>query len=274
MIGVGDGRPEQGHDPVAHDLIHGASRPVHGLHQSLDHAVQHLPRLFEVVPGEELHRAAHVREQHGEIAPLAAGGGRGHRGPAAARLLVERAVDPPEEPVGLLPLLEVVEGAEAHRFLGRLPTGVGGQQDHVRVRAPGLRGLQDVEPEPVGHPEVGDDDVERIGAERARRGRHRVGLADQMAAVPEQQAERQPGGWLVVDDQDGGHGHGEFTIDATPPTLRNAGRNASARPSRSVVAPFQAETSGFLLGLTGRARFCRSFLDFTAGTGVAPVRIR
>jgi hypothetical protein len=72
-----------------------------------------------------------------------------------------------------------------------------------------------------------------------------------MAAVPEQQAERQPGGWLVVDDQDGGHGHEEFTIDATSPTLRNAGQNASARPSRSVVAPFQAETSGFLLGLTG-----------------------
>ena len=93
-----------------------------------------------------------------------------------------------------------------------------GQQDDVGVRAVDLRLPDDVETEPVGHPKVADDDVEGVGGERAGRRRHAVHLPDEMSAVPEQQAERQPGRGLVVDDEDGGHVGGRFTFDAIPTT--------------------------------------------------------
>jgi len=52
VVGVGHGRPEERHDAVAHDLVHGAARFVHGRHQALDHLVQHLARLFEIMVGQ------------------------------------------------------------------------------------------------------------------------------------------------------------------------------------------------------------------------------
>ena len=39
MILVGDGRPEEGHDPVAHDLVHSALVAVHCFHHPFEHRV-------------------------------------------------------------------------------------------------------------------------------------------------------------------------------------------------------------------------------------------
>jgi hypothetical protein len=39
MVLVGDGRPEQRHDPVAHDLVDGTLVAMNGLHHPLEHRV-------------------------------------------------------------------------------------------------------------------------------------------------------------------------------------------------------------------------------------------
>jgi len=93
---------------------------------------------------------------------------------------------------------------------------MGGEHDHVGVRTPGPCGLKHLQTEAVGHPEIGDDDVEGLGAERARRRAHSVGLPHQMTPMTEEEPESQAGGRLVVDDQDRGHGHEGFTSDASP----------------------------------------------------------
>ena len=236
MIGPGDGRAEHRHDAVTHHLVHGAAGLVRGGHQSLDHAVEDLSRLVEVAARQELRRAPHVREQDGEIAVLALGRRRrcrmrrgGGESDAPARgLLLERAVDPPEEAFGLLSLLEVVERAEPHGLLGRLPGRIGREQDHVRIGAVRLRRVQDIEADAIRHAQVGDDHVERVGAELAAGRRDAVGLPDEMAAMPQQEREGRSRGGLVVHDQDGGHAFGGFTFGASTegPEEQQVGRPA------------------------------------------------
>jgi hypothetical protein len=57
VVFMGHRRAEQRHDPVAHDLVHGALVTVNGLHHVLDDRVEQLPRFLGVAIGEQLHGA-------------------------------------------------------------------------------------------------------------------------------------------------------------------------------------------------------------------------
>src|SRR5262249_54847307 len=88
-------------------------------------------------------RASNSIDAPGAVAARRGAGGGGPRrgrvraaGPAGG-LPGERLVHAPEHPLRLLPLLEVVEGAEPHGLLRGLPPGMGRQQDHVRVGTSG-----------------------------------------------------------------------------------------------------------------------------------------
>jgi hypothetical protein len=70
VILVGERRPEQGHDPVAHDLVDGTLVPVHRLHHPLEHGVEDASRLLGIAVGEQLHRALEVGEEHGHLLAL------------------------------------------------------------------------------------------------------------------------------------------------------------------------------------------------------------
>ena len=71
MILMGQGRPEQRHDAIAHDLVHRALVAVHGLHHALQHRVEELPGLLRIAVGQQLHRAFEVGKQHGDLLALA-----------------------------------------------------------------------------------------------------------------------------------------------------------------------------------------------------------
>jgi hypothetical protein len=71
VILVGKGGAKEGHNPVAHDLVHGALVAVDGLHHPLEDGIEKLPSFLGVPVGKQLHRAFEVREQHGDLLPLA-----------------------------------------------------------------------------------------------------------------------------------------------------------------------------------------------------------
>ncbi len=77
MVLMGQRRPEQGHDAIAHDLVYRPLVAVHGGHQALEHRVEELPRLLRVAVGEQLHRALQVGEEHAHLLALAFEGGFG-----------------------------------------------------------------------------------------------------------------------------------------------------------------------------------------------------
>jgi hypothetical protein len=71
VILVRERSPEEGHDSVAHDLVHGALVAVDGLHHSLEHRVQELSGIFGVAIGQVFHRTLEVGEEHGDLLALA-----------------------------------------------------------------------------------------------------------------------------------------------------------------------------------------------------------
>ena len=71
VILVRDGRAEQGHDPVAHDLVHRALVAVHGLHHGLEHGVEESADLLGIAIGQQLERPLDVGEQHRHLLALA-----------------------------------------------------------------------------------------------------------------------------------------------------------------------------------------------------------
>ena len=80
-----------------------------------------------------------------------------------------------------------------------------GHQDHLGGRDPGARRLEHAEPVHVGHPQIGDDDLERL---LLQLGEGRPATASPGHCVPVQRqrfrhelAELR----FVVDDQDAGH---------------------------------------------------------------------
>jgi len=77
VILVGQRRPEEGHDPVAHHLIDGALVVVNGLHHVSKNGIENLARLLGVTVGEQLHRALEVGEEHGDLFTLAFEGALG-----------------------------------------------------------------------------------------------------------------------------------------------------------------------------------------------------
>jgi hypothetical protein len=62
---------EEGHDPVAHHLVHEAFEAMDGLHHMLEHRIEDHPSLFRIAIGEQLHRSFEIREQDGDQLALA-----------------------------------------------------------------------------------------------------------------------------------------------------------------------------------------------------------
>ena len=75
VVLVSDRRAEQGHDPVAHDLVDRAFVVVDGLHHALQDRIEELARLLGIAVGEQLHRALEVGEEHRDLLALALEGG-------------------------------------------------------------------------------------------------------------------------------------------------------------------------------------------------------
>jgi hypothetical protein len=48
VVLVGERRPKEGHDAVAHHLVDGALVAVDGLHHPFDHGVEELPDLLRI----------------------------------------------------------------------------------------------------------------------------------------------------------------------------------------------------------------------------------
>ena len=67
-------RAKQGHNAIAHHLVHGAFIAVHGLHHVLQDRVEELAGLLRVAVGEQLHRAFEVSKQHRDLLALACQG--------------------------------------------------------------------------------------------------------------------------------------------------------------------------------------------------------
>jgi hypothetical protein len=70
VVLVGQRRPEQRHDPVAHHLVDRALVAVDGLHHQLEDGVEDLASLFRVTIRQQFHRALQIGEQHGDLLAL------------------------------------------------------------------------------------------------------------------------------------------------------------------------------------------------------------
>jgi hypothetical protein len=63
VVFMRDRRPKQGHDPIAHDLVHGPLVTVHGRHHALEDRVEELARLLGVAVGQQLYRAFEIGKE-------------------------------------------------------------------------------------------------------------------------------------------------------------------------------------------------------------------
>jgi hypothetical protein len=70
VIFMGKRSSEQGHDPVAHHLIHCALVAMDGLHHQLKDRIEDLARFLGIAIGEELHRALQVGEEDRDLLAL------------------------------------------------------------------------------------------------------------------------------------------------------------------------------------------------------------
>jgi hypothetical protein len=70
MVFVGEGRAEERHDSVAHDLVNCAFVAMHRLHHSLEDRVEDLARLLGIAVGQQLHGALEVGEEYGYLLAL------------------------------------------------------------------------------------------------------------------------------------------------------------------------------------------------------------
>jgi hypothetical protein len=64
-------RAEQGHDPVASELVHGAFEAVHAVGKDLEEGVENVVPLLGVELFGERHRALHVGKEHRHVLALA-----------------------------------------------------------------------------------------------------------------------------------------------------------------------------------------------------------
>src|SRR5262249_9098925 len=70
VVLVGDRRAEQGHDPIAHDLVDGALVAMHCLHHPFEHGIEKLPRFLRVAVGEQLHGTLEVGKEYSDLLAL------------------------------------------------------------------------------------------------------------------------------------------------------------------------------------------------------------
>ncbi len=197
---------------TAVDGHEGSPRPIAGVVDGLGDELLARPRFTPDEhggargrdPPHQLHHLGHLggaREQPGQAVPVT------HLGPEIRvlppqGLLAEGPLDAVNQLVGLPAFLEVVDGPELDRFLGRLPAGVRGEEDDVGVRAVGPGGPEDVQPVAVRHAEIRHDDLEGLIGEGLDRDPDPLGLRHSVAALPEQQRQGGPGRGFVIDDQD------------------------------------------------------------------------
>jgi hypothetical protein len=71
MILMGNGRAEEGHNAIPHDLVDGALVAVHGLDHALQDRVQELAGLLGVALGQQLHGPLQVGKQHRDLLAFA-----------------------------------------------------------------------------------------------------------------------------------------------------------------------------------------------------------
>jgi len=77
VILMGERGAEEGHDPVAHDLVDRAFIVMDGFHHALEDGIEELPGLLGVTVGKQFHGAFEVREEDGDLLPLAFQSGSG-----------------------------------------------------------------------------------------------------------------------------------------------------------------------------------------------------
>jgi hypothetical protein len=70
VILVSNRRSEQGHDAVAHYLVHCAFVTMYSLDHVLEYGIENSARLLRVAVGQELHRTLEVSEEHGDLLPF------------------------------------------------------------------------------------------------------------------------------------------------------------------------------------------------------------
>ena len=63
MVFMRNRRPKQGHNAVAHDLVHRPFIAVHGRHHALEDRIEELARLLRVAIGQQLHRAFEIGKE-------------------------------------------------------------------------------------------------------------------------------------------------------------------------------------------------------------------
>ena len=69
--------PEQGHNAIAHDLIHRPLIAVHRRHHPLQHGIEELPGLLRIAVGQQFHGAPEVSEEDRNLLALAFQGAAG-----------------------------------------------------------------------------------------------------------------------------------------------------------------------------------------------------
>jgi hypothetical protein len=70
MIFMGDRGAEQGHNPIAHNPVHGALVAVDCLNHAFEHGIEELLRVFGIAISKQLHRTLDIGEQHGHLLAL------------------------------------------------------------------------------------------------------------------------------------------------------------------------------------------------------------
>jgi hypothetical protein len=70
MIFMGNGCPEQGHDPIAHDLVHGPFIAMDGCHQAFQHRIEELAGLLRITVSQDFHGAFEVGKEHRHLLAL------------------------------------------------------------------------------------------------------------------------------------------------------------------------------------------------------------
>jgi hypothetical protein len=66
MILIDDRRAEQGHNAVAHDLVHRALVAVHRIHHQREDRIEAVARFLGSTVGEQCQRALDIGEQHAD----------------------------------------------------------------------------------------------------------------------------------------------------------------------------------------------------------------
>src|SRR5262249_32643862 len=135
---------------------------------------------------------------------------------------------------------------EPHRFLRRLPPGVCGEDDHLRIGTGSACAADHLQAVSLRHSQVSDDEVERGSVDGLGGAEDPLGLNDVVAGPLEQQRESGAGRFLIVDEQDRSHyPFSASTLNAgtgLSSPLRARGPTSSTSTSPSTAVATRAET--------------------------------